>query len=176
MSDGKRRWVAASIVGALCTLWLGMFFAGLLVHWVPAGFIYLGYLLFAATAFVGCCVLMDKRASFCFTYLLCWALGAALGIAQYHHETFGDWPAAHSIIPYTVFCMVITSGVHVALLVPTCLIASRKSRIRFASVIFYSAALILAIYLPEHMALNLDNGIALDRSTGMLGANVLFWF
>jgi len=26
------------------------------------------------------------------------------------------------------------------------------------------------------MALNFDNGLALDKSTGMLGANVLFWF
>jgi hypothetical protein len=26
------------------------------------------------------------------------------------------------------------------------------------------------------MALNFDNGVALDKSTGMLGANVLFWF
>jgi hypothetical protein len=34
----------------------------------------------------------------------------------------------------------------------------------------------LSFGLSYIMALNLDNGIALDRSTGMLGANVLFWF
>jgi hypothetical protein len=156
MSDGKRRWWAGYVVVALCTLWLGMFFAGLFVHWVPPAFIYLGYLLFAATGFVGCCVLMGRHASHCCTYLLCWALGAALGIAQYHHETFGSWPGGLSIIAYTIFSMVFTSGVHVALLVPTCLIASRKGKIRFASVVFYSAAMILGIYLPEHMAVEFD--------------------
>jgi hypothetical protein len=30
--------------------------------------------------------------------------------------------------------------------------------------------------LSYAMALNFDNGLALDKSTGRLGANVLFWF
>jgi hypothetical protein len=34
----------------------------------------------------------------------------------------------------------------------------------------------LSVGLSYIMGLNLDGGIALDRSTGMLGANVLFWF
>jgi hypothetical protein len=34
----------------------------------------------------------------------------------------------------------------------------------------------LSFGLSYMMALNLDDGVALDRSTGMLGANVLFWF
>jgi hypothetical protein len=34
----------------------------------------------------------------------------------------------------------------------------------------------LSVGLSYLMALNLDDGIALDKSTGMLGANVLFWF
>jgi len=34
----------------------------------------------------------------------------------------------------------------------------------------------LSVGLSYIMALNLDDGIALDKSTGMLGANVLFWF
>lgn len=34
----------------------------------------------------------------------------------------------------------------------------------------------LSVGLSYIMALNLDNGVALDKSTGMLGANVLFWF
>jgi hypothetical protein len=34
----------------------------------------------------------------------------------------------------------------------------------------------VSVGLSYMMALNFDNGIDLDQSTGMLGANVLFWF
>ena len=34
----------------------------------------------------------------------------------------------------------------------------------------------VSVGLSYLMALNLDGGVALDKSTGMLGANVLFWF
>ena len=34
----------------------------------------------------------------------------------------------------------------------------------------------LSFGLSYLMALNFDGGVALDKSTGMLGANVLFWF
>jgi hypothetical protein len=34
----------------------------------------------------------------------------------------------------------------------------------------------LSVGLSYIMAVNFDSGVALDRSTGMLGANVLFWF
>jgi hypothetical protein len=34
----------------------------------------------------------------------------------------------------------------------------------------------ISVGLSYVMALNFDSGVALDKSTGMLGANVLFWF
>ena len=34
----------------------------------------------------------------------------------------------------------------------------------------------ISVGLSYAMALNFDDGVALDKSTGLLGANVLFWF